>query len=492
MKKELKILFVSSEIAPFAKTGGLADVSGALPKVLQEMGHDVRLITPKYHITNDRKFNLRDVIRLKNIAIPLGKTTEMVNIKTGVVPDSKVTVYFVDHKPFYDRPELYRNPETNKDWDDNAQRFIFLNRTVFEVLKVLQWQPDIIHCHDWQASLIPLFLETIYKEDPFFQNISTLLTIHNIAYQGLFEKEVLEFMGLSLDLFYPGSPLEYWGKTNFLKIGIEYADKINTVSETYAKEIQQSNEFGYGLEGVLKNRENDLSGIVNGIDYSVWNPETDNLIAEKYSLKNIVGKLKNKKALLEANGLTYHKDTPVIGIISRLADQKGFDLIEEIFENLMKLDLQFILLGTGDEKYHQLFKEIKNKYPQKVGINLTFNNPLAHLIEAGCDMFLMPSRYEPCGLNQLYSLKYGTIPVVRETGGLKDTIKNFSPSSGKGNGFLFEEYSGKALLAAIKRALKIYGDKKMWNLLMKNAMEMDFSWEKSAEKYVTLYEKIAK
>lgn len=490
MKKELSILFISSEIAPFAKTGGLADVAGALPKVIKEMGHEIRLIMPKYGTINERKFKLREVARLKDIPIPLGDRIETVSVKSAVIPHSKVQVYFVDKKKYFDRPELYCNPETNKDWSDNAERFIFFNRAAIEILKALYWHPNIIHCNDWQSALIPLLLKTIYKNDTFFSNISTLLTIHNIAYQGIFEKEVLNLIELPEKLFYPGSGIEFWGKTNFLKVGIVYADLITTVSETYAKEIQQSEEYGYGLEGVLKDRKRDLYGIINGIDYTVWNPEIDELIPTKYSRQTLTEKKKNKKILLEANDLPFNENIPLIGIISRLADQKGFDLIEECIDDLIKLNVQIVLLGTGDEKYHILFKKIREKYPQKIGINLTFNNQLAHLIEAGSDMFLMPSRYEPCGLNQLYSLKYGTIPIVRATGGLADTIKDFDPRAGQGTGFIFEDYSSKALLSAIKRAINVFQNHRLWQKLMNNAMKQDFSWKTAAEKYVALYKKL--
>ncbi|MDZ7372509.1 MAG: glycogen synthase GlgA [candidate division KSB1 bacterium] len=489
MKNVYNILYVSPEVAPFAKTGGLADVAGALPKALKEMGHDIRIMMPKYGCISERKYVLREVIRLREIPVRLGQRQYVVSAKSAFLPDAKVQVYFVDYPPYFDRDSLYVNPSTGQDWSDNPERFALFCRAVIEVLKVLHWQPDVIHCNDWQTALIPAYLKTRLQGDPFFAKVSTLLTIHNLAYQGVFDASVAEVIDLPPELFQPGGPLEFYGKVNFLKAGIVYADAISTVSEKYAEEIQ-TEEFGAGLDGVLRQRAADIHGILNGVDYTVWNPETDEFIPHKYSASDLSGKLRDKEALLTHVGLAFRPDVPVIGMISRLAEQKGFDILAEAMDSILAMDVQMVLLGTGDPKYHKIFEKFAKKYPSKLSVNLRFDEPLAHLIEAGSDMFLMPSRYEPCGLNQIYSLRYGTIPIVRATGGLADTIQDFDPETGRGNGFVFQEYSAAALLDAIGRALKVYQDRTTWTKLVKNAMRQDFSWQASARKYVALYKKL--
>jgi len=491
MARKLKILLVASEITPFAKTWGLADVVGALPKALERMGHEVRLMMPKYGTIDERKFSVREVTRLKGVEIPFGGSVVRAGVQSAVLPNSHVQCYLLDHPFYFNRPELYRDPSTGGDWADNGERFAFFCRGVLETLRVLEWTPDVIHCHDWQAGLIPLYLKVVYKNDPLLGGVPTLLTIHNLGYQGNFDPSLMEKAGLPKELFYPMSGVEFYGKFSFLKAGVVYADLLNTVSETYAKEIQSTPEFGAGFEGILRARSADLSGILNGVDYSEWSPENDDSIPQKYSLADLSGKEKNKQALLARHQLEYRPGVPVLGCISRLADQKGFDLIGEIIDEMMQMDLYFILLGTGEEKYHRLFRDIARKYPKKAGVNLKFDNPLAHLIEAGSDMFLMPSRYEPSGLNQLYSLRYGTVPIVRKTGGLADTIREFDPRRGQGNGFVFEKYEAKELLKAIKRAVTLYSDHEQWERLMKNGMREDYSWEVSARKYAQLYHKLA-
>jgi starch synthase len=487
--KRMKIVIVSPEVVPFAKTGGLADVAGALPKALSKLGHQVKVILPKYRMVDEEKFDL------KNIDLPLpeiliGDKKEKIGLKSYFDKDFNVEFLFLVCDKYFDRDELYKDPTTGLDYKDNDERFILFDRGVIETLKLLDFQPEIIHCNDWQSALIPAYLKTLYSNDPFFKNISTVFTIHNVAYQGLFPRESFQKVGVDLELFYPTSPFEFWGKLNFMKAGIYYADVINTVSERYAVEIQSSSEFGYGLEGVLRDRSSDFYGVLNGIDYEDWSPQKDKFIPYNYSLKDLFGKEKNKRYLLELSGLPLSNcDLPLIGIISRLADQKGFDLIEEVAFEILSLDLKMILLGTGDEKYHLFFSDLEKKYPKKLKVNLTFDNRLAHLIEAGSDMFLMPSRYEPCGLNQLYSLRYGTVPIVRETGGLADTIQDYNPKTGEGTGFVFKNYDAEELLIAIKRALRVYQDKKTWSKLMLKGMSQDYSWEAQARKYVELYKK---
>lgn len=494
MLKPLNVLFVSSEVDPFAKTGGLADVSGALPQTLKELGVEVRIMMPKYGAIDEGKFRLHEVIRLRDIKIPIGDRVEKGGIRSSFIVGqrAKVQVYFYTHDGFFgSRSGLYVDPATKKDYPDNDERFIFYCRGIFETLKRLGWQPDIIHCNDWQTGLIPVYLKTFYKNDPFFKDVKTVFTVHNIAYQGSFPAPSFKKTGLPQELFSPEG-VEFFGQLNFLKSGLVFADIITTVSERYAVEIRTHEEFGAGMSGVLQKRKNDLFGIINGIDYNVWSPAVDTLIPFRYEPATVNNKVENKKALLKKLNLEFNDSTPVIGIISRLADQKGFDLIGEVADELMKRDLQIVVLGTGEKKYHDLFESLKKKFPSKVGVYLGFSNELAHLIEAGSDMFLMPSRYEPCGLNQLYSLKYGTVPIVRATGGLDDTIEDVEPKSGKGTGFKFEEYKAPALLGAIDRALKAWRDQTLWRRIVKEGMSRDFSWESSAKKYLGLYRKLGK
>jgi starch synthase len=492
-EKKLKILIATPEAVPFAKTGGLADVSGSLPKALSSLGHQVKVILPKYKMVDKKTLKGTSAYDFQEVKvelpeIPIGEEREKIKLSSCRLPDSGIEFLFVVSDKYYDRDELYKDKTTGFDYKDNAERFILFSRGGLGVLKALNWQPDIIHGNDWQSALIPAYLKTLYAGDPFFAGTSTVFSIHNIAYQGNFPKDSFGKMGLPKDLFYPTSPFEFWGNVNFLKVGASYADVLSTVSERYAVEIQSSSEFGFGLEGVLRTRNADLYGIVNGIDYEEWSPEKDEFIPYRYSEEDLSGKSKNKRALLEKCNLPkIRKRVPLIGIVSRLADQKGFDILAEISDELLTLDLQMVILGTGEEKYHQLFRQIEKKYPGKISVNLLFDNALAHLIEAGSDMFLMPSRYEPCGLNQLYSLKYGTVPIVRETGGLADTIKDYKPKTGEGTGFVFTDYDSGELLGVVGRALQAYQNKDVWTKLMKNGMQQDFSWQASAKKYEELY-----
>jgi len=513
---QLRILLLSSEVAPFAKTGGLADVAGALPKELQALGHDVRVMLPKYAVVRERGFNFRDASGLKQVRVDMGRRKYVVSFKSAFLPDSSVTasspqqrksgpqsrqgkgkrkgshspvpVYFLEYDPFYNRDSLYLDPSSGKDWMDNPERFTLFCRAALAAVKTMDWQPDIIHCNDWQTAFVPYLLKSERAGDPFFQNTRTLLSIHNLAYQGNFDPRVLGSIGVPKEYFQPMGPFEFYGKFSFLKVGLIYADLLNTVSENYAREIQSSPEFGVGLEGILTARTKDLFGIINGLDVDVWNPETDPRIPANFGKSDLSSKAVCKKELCKKCGLPYSPDTPVIGIISRLAAQKGFDLLENIIDQLFKLDIQLVLLGTGEERYHKLFKKISRKYPSKTSIHLTFDDALAHWIEAGSDMFLMPSKYEPCGLNQMMSMRYGTVPVVRKTGGLADTVKDVDEHE-NGNGFVFKNYDRKELLDAIGRAVDRFSNKRAWKKIMLSGMIRDFSWEASARKYVTLYEK---
>ncbi|MDZ7262989.1 MAG: glycogen synthase [candidate division KSB1 bacterium] len=490
MQSMLKIMYISSEVAPFLKTGGLADVAGALPKAIKDLNHDIRIFMPKYSTINERRYTLREVIRLKDIEVPLGGKKILANVKSAFVPDSKVQIYFVESKDYFQTADFAPMAPEQELSHKLAEQLIFFNRSIFEILKILHWQPDIIHCNDWQTALIPLFLKTIYQGDPFFNRIRTLLSIHNWAYQGICSREVWPRLDGSDILPQLEATIAGDEKLNFLKIGIIFADMLNTVSKNYAQEVKTSDEYAYGLSSLLKSKTKEILGITNGIDYKVWNPETDPLIPYVYSVKDPTQKLANKRFLVESQGLKFDERLPVMGTISRLTNQKGIDLIAEVFDELMKLDLQYILLGLGDEKFHRFFQSAARKYGRKFAFNLKFDDQLAHQIEAGCDLYLMPSRVEPCGLNQLYSLKYGTIPIVHATGGLADTIKDYDPKSGRGYGFVFQKYAPEALINAVRRALDAYRDREIWRKLIDRAMRLNFSWQLSAEKYIRLYYKL--
>ncbi len=490
--KKYKILFVTSEVVPFMKTGGLADVSASLPQKLSEMGHEVRIVVPKYGAVDDRKFRIHEVVRLKDLQIKIGEKDVVFSIRSCFLPGQRIRVqiYFLDNDEYFgSRKSLYVDPETGKDYKDNNERFILMANSVFELISKLGWIPDIIHLNDWQCGLIPAYLKTKYANDEQFSKFKTLFTIHNLAYQGMFPKSSFYKTGLPEELNSEDG-IEIYGKLNFMKSGLMFADTINTVSENYAHEIRTDDELGAGLKEVLEKRKDDLYGIVNGIDVKVWNPEKDKHLPKKYSIKNLSAKAVNKKVLAEKFGFTYDPNIPLVGLISRLYDSKGFDLISDAFPKLMKLNMQVVLLGTGDKKYHTFFEKMNQKYSDKFSCYLGFNDDLAHLIEAGSDLFLMPSKYEPCGLNQMYSLKYGTVPVVRETGGFVDTVFKFDESTGEGNGFSFKKYEVSALLKELKRALKVFEDKKTWGKIMKAGMKSDFSWSASAKKYVDLYKKV--
>jgi starch synthase len=477
----LKILFVSPEVVPFAKTGGLADVAGSLPKALKNLGCDIRLVMPLYQSVRQGKFPLRKVI--EDLLIPLGNRQITADIYEGEL-DKGLPVYFIERDEFFDRRHLYGSAKG--DFFDNDSRFSFFARGTLNAAQALEFSPDIIHCHDWQTGLIPACLDFGRNSDSFFRNSAAIFTIHNMAYQGSFPETILELAGIPQESFTPEG-LEFWGRANLLKAGIVYSQIVNTVSRKYSREIQTT-EYGYGLEGILAYRKDDLFGILNGVDYDLWNPETDPFLAANYSLGNLSGKKVCKKDLLARFQLPEGRlQYPLLGIISRLADQKGFDLLAGIMDLLLKKEVSLVVLGTGEEKYHRLFTELAEHYPQKLGIRLSFDNVLAHQIEAGSDMFLMPSLYEPCGLNQIYSLKYGTLPVVRATGGLDDTIIPFDPKTGEGTGFKFIPYQTEALWSALEEALAIYQDQTQWRRLMKKAMAMDFSWRVSAKEYISLY-----
>jgi starch synthase len=485
--KSLKIVQVASEVAPYARTGGLGDVIGALPRALARQGHELMVCMPRYGQIDAGRLPL--VEPAWKAAIPIGKLQHDLSVATVRDRRAKVTHCFIANEHYFDRPELYRDPSTGKDYVDNDERFIFFALAVFETLKRMNWKPDVIHCHDWQAALVPVYLKSVFASDPFFDGVRCLLTIHNLAYQGVFPPESFRKIGVKDELFYAVTgPLEFFGKVNFLKAGIVLADKITTVSRRYAEEIQSSDEYGAGLQDVLRERRSDLTGIVNGVDYTVWSPSRDRVIPYRYNLANLSGKKKTKIELLNKAGLPVRDTAPLVGIISRLADQKGFDLIAEAADRLFAMNLQMVVLGTGEQKYHDLFTELQERYPDRLRVYLKFDDNLAHWIEAGSDIFLMPSRYEPCGLNQLYSLKYGTVPVVRRVGGLYDTVVDYDPGTQSGTGFVFEPYEADAMLAALQRAVELFEHKRPWMRLLKNGMQQDFSWDAAARNYSQLYQ----
>ena len=476
---KLKILFVSAEVAPFAKTGGLADVAGSLPQALSQMGHDVRVVMPRYKSINCNMEYAAD------FPVQMGDKKEACIIREGKMNFhgngglKSLPVYFLDNYHYYDREGIYCHP-------DDADRFVFLCKAALEMLPRINFQPDIIHCNDWHTGPLCLLLKEKYKKDPFYGKMGTVFTVHNLEYQGHFSKDVVRLLNVGEEVFTP-EKAEFYGVFNFMKAGLVYSDIINAVSETYVEEIK-TEKYGERLEGLLRKRAGDLYGIVNGISYEDFDPSGDPHIFKHFSRETYEDKKQNKYGLQKEAGLP-KSDRPLIGIVHRLTAQKGLDLVLDVMDELLKEKVQFVLLGLGDPYYHNRFKEYEEKYPDRMKVFIEFNAPLAQRIYAGSDMFLMPSRFEPCGLGQLISLRYGTIPVVRSTGGLADTITDYDRDSEKGNGFAFEEYTSEKFFDALKRALKLYNKKSgEWNELVKRALKLDFSWKVPAEKYVRLYE----
>jgi len=466
----MKILMVASEAAPFAKTGGLADVVGALPAALQALGHQVAVLIPRY-----ASVDLKEARRVYDL-LPVWLSPNRYDTSVYLI-ERETPFYFLDCPPLYDRPGFYT--EDGVDYPDNHIRFAVLAQAALEFCRRI-WRPDILHGHDWQAGLAPAYLHTNYAYDPTFLGMRTLFTIHNLGYHGLFAAATLAEIGLAgADAFRPGG-IEFFGKVCFLKGGLNYADALNTVSPTYAREIQTP-EYGFGLDGVLRARSGVLSGILNGVDYAEWNPETDRLIAANYSPSDLSGKRVCKQDLLAAFGLPAEAmDVPLIGIVSRFTSQKGADLIAEAADGLVAQGYYLAALGAGEPQYEELFLAMAARHPGRIAVRIGYDDPLAHRIEAGADLFLMPSRYEPCGLNQIYSLKYGTVPVVRATGGLDDTIE-------PGMGFKFWPYSAGAMLGALQASREAFADAEGWRGIMLAGMAKDLSWRVSAAEYSKLY-----
>ncbi|HWF44487.1 MAG TPA: glycogen synthase GlgA [Candidatus Kapabacteria bacterium] len=487
------ILFLSSEVFPFAKTGGLADVSAALPQELRMLGHDVRAMMPKYGFIGEKRQNIHLINRLQGMEFQIGNKLVVMNAKSSAIltPRTRIQMYLLESEDYYERPGLYIDPATGKDYPDNDERFLAYALAAFDLCKRLLWKPDIIHCNDWQSGLVPALLKSVYKDDPFFTQTKTVFTIHNLAYQGNFPASTFPKLGLPQDFFTPEG-IEFHGNVSYMKAGIAYADAITTVSETYAQEIR-TKEFGAGMEGILTKRKRDLYGVLNGIDVSIWDPQKDSNVIKPFSVENLAGKEECKRDLCLSMGIPYEEGRPLLGMIARLSDQKGLDLLASIMDNIIKDGAQFVLLGSGDKKYEELFSKLQKKYPDRIGVYLGFHDNLAHKIEAGSDIFLMPSEYEPCGLNQMYSMHYGTVPVVRKTGGLADTVIDIEAATRRtgATGFTFEKYDAKAFWKALDRALQTYRNSKdLWKQLQINGMKKDFSWDRSAVKYAEIYEKV--
>jgi starch synthase len=466
-----RVLMVSSEAAPFAKTGGLADVVGSLPAALQPLGHEVAVVIPRYG-----SISLKTARRLHDLSIFLGPARFDISIYQAA---AAYPVYLVDCPILFERPGLYG--ESGADYPDNHIRFAVFCRAAMAVARAV-FRTDIFHCHDWQSGLVPAYLRTASATDPTFLGCKTLFTIHNLGYQGLFPRTALAEVALDPSVYRPDG-MEFFGRISYIKGGIAFADALSTVSPTYAREIQTP-EYGFGLDGALRVRTADLSGILNGVDYNEWNPETDALIPAHYSADDLSGKRTCKRHLLQEFGLPAEAmERPLLGIVARFTPQKGMDILEKVAGRIVAEDVYLVALGTGDPEYEAFFRGTMAEHPGRIAARIGFDNGLAHRIEAGCDMFLMPSRYEPCGLNQIYSLRYGTVPVVRATGGLDDTIED-------GTGFKFAEYSGEALLEAVRAAAQVFGDPESWRQMMRRGMAKDFSWNVSAAAYSALYQRL--
>lgn len=483
----MKILFTSAEVSPFAKVGGLGDVAGSLPKAIKELGDDIRVIMPLWGCIDKDKFDIQDVPD-STVNLKFDKKLISVSLKFTKLPNSDVTVYFVNNDEYFGSlKDVYPK---NDDPKVEQERFLTFGIGSLKLMEKINFKPDIIHCNDWHTANIPAYLKGSKNHSSFYDRASVLFSIHNLAYQGIYGKEILDFANIDPKKVFTPDGLEFYGDVNWMKGAIVYSDRVNAVSDTYAHEIQTP-EFGERLDGLLKLRNYKLSGILNGIDYSDWNPAEDPFIKSNYSIEDLSGKKECKKALQKKFKLDPKLRIPLIGIVSRLVDQKGLDLISDITDSIKNADFQLVILGTGDKKYEKVFTEL-SKNTDNIRAFIGYDNNLAHEIYAGCDMFLMPSRFEPCGLGQLIALKYGTIPIARKTGGLADTIIDYTSDSELGNGFIFEEYSPDELLVTINKAIKTFKKKKEWGHIVHNAMNNKFDWQRSAVEYQNLYRSMLK
>ncbi len=476
----MKICYLSSECVPFIKTGGLADVSGSLPAEIQKNRNEMKVFLPLYDLIDYEKNNLEEIPEYAGSSVFIGGKEYFYSLHYA--EREGVSHFFIGNNDLYNRKSVYTNAP------DEDMRFIFFQYAVLNVIQRMQWSPDVIHCHDWQSALIPELLKTSFSWDKLFSNTKTLLTIHNLAYQGIFGIKTVRDAGLPENKILPGGLYEHNGLFNFMKTGILTADYISTVSQSYAEEIKTS-EYGEGLQSFIQMRSDRVSGILNGVDTLQWNPQTDNIIPQNYGVESVLLKKVNKSALLKFAGM---QDTavPVIGIVSRFAYQKGFELFESFIDSLMQKEIRMIVLGDGESKYVDFFKNAVSRFPEKLFLHHGYSNELAHLITAGADIFLMPSRYEPCGLNQMYSFIYGTIPVVRKTGGLADTVTDIEDNPETGNGYAFENFEPGEFYNKICKALEHFNDKEKWIEMQTRGMNSDFTWGNSANKYIELYNKM--
>lgn len=479
MTKHLKVVFASSEAVPFSKTGGLADVSGTLPVFLKKSGCDVKVFLPFYRQTKNRNLDIKPLG--KTLRAELGNWNQFFSLYHA--NNAGVDFYFIDHDEYYNRDFLYGTPDG--DYYDNDVRFAFFSNAVLSSLSDMEFAPNIIHCNDWQTALIPFYLKHKLNNTGFFKNTKTLYTIHNIAYQGIFSSQTIDRAGIGSD-FFNANGFEFYGNVNFMKGGIIYSDIITTVSKGYINDILTP-EYGYGLEGVIKTKRDKLFGILNGSDYDEWDPKTDKNIAANFTIEDISNKKICRADLLKTMKLSENFSGPIIGMVSRLASQKGIDILIPIIDEIVKSGACIIILGAGEAKYHSILYGFQGRYPNNIAVKIAFDNTLAHKIEAGADMFIMPSKYEPCGLNQMYSFKYGTVPIVHATGGLDDTIIDYNEDKLNGNGFKFRVYNAGSFMDAVSRAVNLYHTREEWQLLIKRIMSLDFSWEKSSKEYIKLY-----
>jgi starch synthase len=475
-ERPLKVLILAAEIVPFAKVGGLADVVGALPKALQALGHDVRLVMPRYRQVDPNRFHLQPI--LEAIPVSMGNYQVQVSVRQGEIGDH-IPVYMIDAPRYFDRENIYG-------YTDDGERFILLCRAALETVQALNWSPDVVHCNDWHTGIVPNWMQTIYRDNAFFANTASVYTIHNLAYHGIFGYRLLEVAGVAANGFLYPQIAEFGNVVDIMGRGILFADTVTTVSERYAQEILTPT-FGEMLDHLLRSRRDRLFGILNGIDYQEINPATDGYIHTQFDAQSLERRIENKVALQEQMHVPVREDVPLLAMISRLTDQKGFDLLGQIIQPLLAQGIQFVLLGIGDQHYHEMFQSLAARYPEQVAIFLTFNTELARRIYAGSDMFLMPSRFEPCGTSQMNAMRYGCVPIVRQVGGLADTVQEYDPSSGDGNGFVFKNYDPWEFFAAVVRAMALYRFKDIWRTLQQRGMEADHSWNASAKRYVEVY-----
>jgi len=486
---KLDIAMATAELAPYAKVGGLGDVIAALAKELDRQGHYVTVFLPRYRSVLAKEPRLQ-LTRVGQAEVSLGGRREWASYDVALLPETGVRIVLVGHEGYFGRDGVYNDARSGRDFPDNDERFIFFCKAVLEGLEILESSPDVLHLNDHQTAVAAPMLRESLRGRESARSIGLVFAIHNLGYQGIYPHDTIRLTGLDPKLAEPMGPLEFYGHLNLMKAGIIYADRVATVSPRYAAEIQSSAEHGRGLEGVLRARGKDLVGILNGVDVEMWDPTTDRLLPANYSSNDLAGKKENKTRLLESAELPVEPDVPIIGMISRLVEQKGFDLLEAAAHELLQERMKLIVLGKGERRYEELMRRLRTRYRQKFSVSLEFNDPMAHLIEAGSDFFLMPSRYEPCGLNQMYSLRYGTIPIVRATGGLADTVREYDPETGRGNGFVFDEYSADAMLAAVRRGLAAHQKKRAWKKLVSEVMQIDHSWGHAAQQYVELYREV--